>query len=149
MPCLGSDFRFTLKADVYYAVLEQNSWGEFEKTWSLSHTGTMCELHSDKFNSDTRYAIQTKDEFFKMPLLVFGRFREDIRVDKDGTMHPLTDIVVSNVRGYCGGDPVFYDSASGEPTKFEIGTFEPFTNPWGKIEYYKVQAIRSDDQDMF
>ena len=81
-----------------------------------------------------------------MPLLVFGRFKDDIRT-KDGVTHSLTDIMVTNVRSYCEDTPLFIESADNNAvTDFEIGSFQPFTNPWGKIEYYKVQAIRMDDQ---
>ena len=146
MTCKGQNFRFNHKADVYYAEDVYNEWNEFEKVWVLGHKGALCELASDKFNSDTRYAIQNKLQLFDMPLLVFGRFKDDIRT-KDGVTHSLTDIMVTNVRSYCEDTPIFIESADNNAvTDFEIGSFQPFTNPWGKIEYYKVQAIRMDDQ---
>lgn len=150
MSCLDQDFRFPLKADVYYASMTQDAIGNMEKSWSLGYDGLKCELRSDKFNSDMRYAVSAKDPFLETPLLVFGRFKDDIRKKSDGSFIPITNIMVSNIRSYCTDEPIFIDdtawSGSDISIFFELRTFQPFVNPWGDIEYYKAQLIRMENQ---
>lgn len=142
---------FTMLADIYYErqyfVSHTN---EFISEWTLGHEGVICELHSDKFNTDTRYTIALKDGFFEFPLLLFGRFKDDIRKADDGTMFPITSIMVTNIRSKCDEVPFFIETYNGteQNTLFEVGTFQPFINPFGKIEYYKIQAPRMDDQEV-
>ena len=143
------DFVFNHKADIYYATSSEN----FETTWTLGRTDEICELSSDKFNSDTRYAIDSDGGFMRFPLLVFGRFKNDVRFDSDGVMHPITSVMIANVRSICDDVPIFIEADVKEGSDvadrgimFEIRTFQPFTDPWGQIEYYKVQAFRADDQ---
>ena len=143
------DFTYNHKADVYYASSSEN----FETTWTLGRTGELCELSSDKFNSDTRYAIDSEGGFLRFPLLVFGRFKNDIRLGLDGKMNPITSVMITNVRSICDDIPIFLeadvkeaDDIADRNIMFEIRTFQPFTDPWGQIGYYKVQAFRMDDQ---
>lgn len=149
MGCIGMDPRYPMIADIYIATgIQDNVSGMIIKEWSLLHADVQCELSSDKFNSDTRYAIQTKNDLFDMPLLLFGRFKQDIRKTDTGYAM-LTDMLVTNIRDYCDKDQIFIEpSNNGEPMIFEIATLQPFTNPWGKTEYYKTQILRMDDQDL-
>lgn len=151
MVCAEEDFRFPLKADIYYATLVQNDIGEMEKSWALGHANVACEVRSDKFNSDTRYSMSAREPFMDTPLLIFGRFRDDIRIASGGASIAPTDIAVTNVRSYCADTDIFVETFGGEhvPTVFELRTFQPFVNPWGQIEYYKVQLVRMEDQIEF
>lgn len=148
MSCEGMDPRYPMKADIYVSTDTQDPvTGRIYKDWSMVKSGVLCALASDKFNSDTRYAIQTKSDLFDMPLLLFGRFQEDIR-RYNGGMLVMTDLLVTNVRGFCDDEPLFVESIDGKPsaTLFEVATLQPFVNPWGQAEYYKTQLMRMDDQ---
>ena len=108
------DFVFNHKADIYYATSTEN----FETTWTLGRTDELCELSSDKFNSDTRYAIDSDGGFMRFPLLVFGRFKNDVRFDSDGVMHPITSVMIANVRSICDDVPIFIERTTMTATAF-------------------------------
>lgn len=151
MACVGADFRFPLMADIYHVSSSVGNFNEIIDVWEPEHQGTACELSSDKFNSDSRYSISAKEIFFDAPLLIFGRFKEDIRKKKDGGIVPVTSVIITNVRNYCTGEPILFEGDENNiqnNIKFELRTFQPFTNPWGNIEYYKVQMFRMENQDV-
>lgn len=143
-------FRFPLMADVYYATESQDDLGSIVKRWTLGRSDTPCELRTDKFNSDSRFAVDTKEQFFDIELILFGRFEDDIRINQDGDYRSISNILITNIRTRCDGASVFIetykDGGEAIASIFEVRTLQPFTNPWGKIEYYKVQLFRSDDQ---
>lgn len=143
-------FRFPLIADVYYATENQDDLGSIVKEWTLGRQGVPCELRTDKFNNDSRFAVDTKTSFFDVELILFGRFEIDIRADQNGDYKSISNILVTNIRTRCNNAPVFIETHKGsgetEASIFEVRTLQPFTNPWGNIEYYKVQLFRSDDQ---
>ena len=152
MSCKGYDFRFPLTADIYYAKHTMNDINQMEVEWVLEHEFEPCEIRSDKFNSDVRYAISADKDFANVPLLIFGRFKNDIRKGNDGRYVAPTSIMVTNVRDYCTQTPLFLETSESidvegsMSTLFELRTFQPFINPWGKIEYYKTQVYRMEDQ---
>ena len=149
------DFRFPLSCDIYYAKMQQDEIGAVNKVWELGRQDELCELHSDKFNSDTRYAIATSKPFYEFPLLLFGRFVNDIRVDQHGDYQVIQDIMITNIRDDCGNKPIFLEpikyndnnpSNGDMDVLFDLISFAPFTNPWGQIEYYRAQVSRMAQQ---
>jgi hypothetical protein len=39
-------------------------------------------------------------------------------------------------------------NADGTPIVFEVMSVDPFINPWGDIDYYKILLERADDQGL-
>lgn len=142
------DFRFPMVADIYVRSTAQSEIGEMVSSWTPAHWDVLCELRSDSFKSDSRYSITSKKEFMEQPFLLYGRFKDDVRRLADDSFVDVTDILVTNIRGDCYGESIFTESFDGveAPTIFEMRTLSAFANPWGRIEFYKTQLHRSDNQ---
>lgn len=145
---------YPMIADIYYATMVQQESGAIEKSWDFDRS-VPCELKSGSFNTEMRYALQTFDEFFANPTILYGRFKEGIDTDESGYARELTDILVTNIRtnDECSGsqsDPLFVEPHDGEmvPIVYEVRNLSPFINPWGRAEHFKVQLKRSDNQEV-
>ena len=169
------DFLYEMKCDVFYAEYDaakgtwpetiaetqdefgnvisvesggvgQNEWGEAEKVWQRDRT----ELES-YFNVMGTVNLQdlTADREFEYKKRLNGRFRypSDPRLDNDGNYHPISSILVSNIINKNSGQQLHLDE-NGNPIIFEVMSVDPFINPFGKTEYFKLLLERSDDQFM-
>lgn len=138
-------------ADVYYSVTTQAPSGEMVDEWTFGQS-VPCELKTGSFNTEMRYALQTYDEFFALPTVVYGRFDRDIQISSDGTTTtPFTSLLVTNIRTRTPDDdgPVVFTEDRGSglvPIVYEVRSLSPFLNPWGQPEHFKTQLMRSDDQ---
>ena len=141
---------YPMLADVYFSVSVQAPSGEMEDIWEFSES-VPCELKTGSFNTEMRYALQTYDEFFALPTVVYGRFDRDIQVQPDGTTVPFTSLLVTNIRTRTCDDagPVVFTEDRGDglkPIVYEVRSISPLINPWGVAEHYKTQLMRSDNQ---
>ena len=71
----------------------------------------------------------------------------DPRLDNDGNYHPISSILVSNIINKKSGQQLHLDE-NGNPIIFEVMSVDPFINPFGKTEYFKLLLERADDQFM-
>jgi hypothetical protein len=82
--------------------------------------------------------------------LLVGRFKEDIRTSSLEEHFETTNVLVTNiVDKNC--ELVYKETGgvrSDKGTLYEIATIQPFLNPFGRIEYYKVILKRSENQGM-
>ena len=164
-------FLYIMSCDVYYATylseensnqsnimqdeygnviggVGQNVYGESVKIWELdrnerqSYWNVMGTVNLQDLDADTN---------FKYKKRLNGRFKypSDPRVGQDGSAHPISDILITNIckKGDLG-DVELQLNADGTPIVFEVMSVDPFIDPWGNIEYYKVLLERADDQQI-
>ena len=124
----------------------QNEFGEAEKIWQRDRT----ELES-YFNVMGTVNLQDlkADTAFEYKKRLNGRFRfpSDPRVDFENNSHPISSILVTNIIDKNSGQQLHLDENS-NPIIFDVMSVDPFINPFGKIEYYKILLERADDQFM-
>ena len=124
----------------------QNEFGEAEKVWQRDRT----ELES-YFNVMGTANLQNlkADTFFEYKKRLNGRFRfpSDPRVDFENNSHPISSILVTNIIDKNSGQQLHLDENS-NPIIFDVMSVDPFINPFGKIEYYKILLERADYQFM-
>jgi len=124
----------------------QNEFGEAEKVWQRDRT----ELES-YFNVMGTVNLQDlkADTSFEYKKRLNGRFRfpSDPRVDFENNSHPISSILVTNIIDKNSGQQLHLDENS-NPIIFDVMSVDPFINPFGKIEYYKILLERADDQFM-
>ena len=124
----------------------QNEFGEAEKIWQRDRT----ELES-YFNVMGTVNLQDlkADTSFEYKKRLNGRFRfpSDPRVDFENNSHPISSILVTNIIDKNSGQQLHLDENS-NPIIFDVMSVDPFINPFGKIEYYKILLERADDQFM-
>ena len=142
--CEATDFIYPMKADVYYPIITQNSYGQANKEWVFDRT-IVCNATTLGGAGD----VELKpDVFLQYDGKLIARSKSDIRTSSNNTENAITNILVTNIRS--ASDIVFYKETSGPRTGrgtiYEIGTFEPFIGPFGDIEYFKMLWRRTENQ---
>lgn len=147
-----SNIFFPMQADIYYAINQQDDYGKIKKKWIMDRT-EYCTFYSlsDKSNLDN-FAYDPS-QFYKLEIMLFGRSKTDLRRGSDGLYRPVSQILITNIRGgACNDDESFYIETNGvyegKPTIFEIKTIQPFVGPFNTAEYYKIQLERQDIQEL-
>ena len=142
--CEPMGFMFPMQADIYYPQVEQSQYGSITKTWNLDRT-IACSLNPA--GAALKEELQAKVDLTQDSLLM-GRSKTDLRFSSLGEGHALTDIVISNIKNSEGQELYIETSGprDGKSTIFEVATIQPYTNPFGKLEFYKVVLRRSENQ---
>jgi hypothetical protein len=144
MSCDTKDFRFPMQADIYYPIIEQSPYGNTSKTWTYDKT-VPCNFVPAGINYKEELNINI--EILKDSIMI-GRVKSDIRSSSFGEQFGLLNILITNIKDKnCNELYIETDGPrAGMPTLFEIATFQPFVNPFGGIDYYKVVIRRSENQ---
>jgi hypothetical protein len=142
---------FQMDCDIYYATETQDKYGKIVKQWQFDMVEP-CSFYTLGDKSNTNNLTFEDKHFFKMETMLFGRFQSDPRQANDGTFHPISHILVTNIRGATCNTETFFIETNGDyvgkPTIYEIKTCQPFIGPFNTVEYYKIQLERTDTQEM-
>jgi hypothetical protein len=142
--CESTDINFPMLVDIYYPIVEQSAYGNVKKEWILDKT-IACRFAPEglSYKEDIKPNVAiTQDS------VLVGRVKTDIRISKHDSKNAMTNIIFTNIKT-ASGQFIFTETAgprSGSSTIYEVATFEPFVNPFGDIEYYKVVLRRSENQ---
>jgi len=142
--CESTDYLFPMLADIYYPIVEQGAYGNVKKNWVLDKT-IACQLN--KAGTANKEEIRPEVKLLQDSSLV-GRVRTDIRFSSEEERNSLTNILITNVRDK-NGNVIYLETSglrSGQPTIFELMTFEPLVGPFGNVEHYKIIVKRSENQ---
>jgi hypothetical protein len=142
--CEVTDFMYPMKADVYFPILTQGEYGQPKKDWVYDRT-IIC-------NATPVGGLGTEDikpeAFLQYENKLIARTQNDPRLSSNSANNATTNILVTNVRD--ASDNIIYKETagprSGRGTIYEIATVEPFTGPFGSIEYYKMLWRRTENQ---
>ena len=142
--CEATDFIYPMKADVYYPIITQNSYGQANKEWVFDRT-IICNATTIGGAGD----VELKpDVFLQYDGKLIARSKSDIRTSSNNTENAITNILVTNIRS--ASNTVLYKETAGPRTGrgtiYEIGTLEPFIGPFGEIEYFKMLWRRTENQ---
>ena len=142
--CETTDFVYPMKADIYYPIITQNSYGQANKEWVFDRT-IACNATTVGGAGD----VELKpDVFLQYDGKLVARSRSDIRVSSNDTDNAISNILITNIRS--ASDITLYRETagprSGRGTIYEVGTVEPFIGPFGEIEYYKMLWRRTENQ---
>lgn len=144
MKCETTDYMFPLSADIYYPIIEQGTYGNIKKEWTLDRT-IACQFSSG--GSAFKEEI-TPNVNITQDTLLIGRVRNDIRFSSLTDSYALTNIIITNIKDK-SGNPVYIETSGprvGKSTIYEIATFEPIVGAFGNVDYYKVSIRRSQNQ---
>ncbi len=142
--CEDTDFMFPMLADIYHPTMEQSSYGGVAKTWMLDRTiaGNFSPAGAETKEELVVNVDLTQDS------LILGRIRSDLRISDREDSNSLTSILITNIRS-ASGDTIYSETAgprANKATIYEVATQQPFVNPFGKIEHYRVILRRSENQ---
>lgn len=139
-----TDFIFPMEADVYHPIVEQGALGNVKKTWVLDRT-IACSLTS----AGTAYKEEVKPNVnITQDGLLMGRVKDDIRFSSRDSGNAITNVIITNIRDK-NCNPIYIETSgprAGKSTIFEVATNEPFTGPFGSVEYFKIVIRRSENQ---
>ncbi len=142
--CESTTFTFPLLADIFYPIVDQTALGSIKKQWIHDKT-LACSLTTagSAMAEDIKPNVNITKE-----LLLLGRFRSDIRFSSTESRNAVTNILITNIKDVNGNEIYIETSGprAGKSTLFEVATYEPFVNPFGSVEYYKIVLRRSENQ---
>ena len=140
-----TDFLYPMKADIYYASIDQNQYGQPKKTWIFDRS-IVC-------NASGGYGRPNKEDvkpsvFLQYKNELVSRSKEDIRVSSHLDNNAITNILITNIRDT--DENILYRETSGprsgKGTIYEIAALEPFVGPFGGTEYYKMVLRKTENQ---
>jgi hypothetical protein len=142
--CETTDFIYPMKADIYYPIITQNQYGQPNKDWVFDRTVVCNATTVGGAGTD-----ELKPEvFLQYDGKLVARSKSDIRISGDGVNNAVSNILVTNIRN--ASDTLIYKETAGprvgRGTIYEVGTIEPFINPFGNIEYYRMLWRRTENQ---
>lgn len=142
--CETTSFVYPMLADIYYPIVDQAIYGNVKKQWVLDATVS---------GNFTTAGSATKEEIvpnvnITQSGMLSGRVRKDIRVSSGESRNAMTNIIITNIRDKYGVS-IYNETSgprSGKATIFELATIEPYTGPFGTVEYYRLVVRRSENQ---
>lgn len=144
--CETTDFMYPMKADIYYAIIEQNEYGQPKKTWVYDRT-VVC--NATPVGGDSKEGIKP-DVFLQNNGQLIARTKSDPRVSSQNANNSMTNILVTNIKN--ANETIIYKETTGprngKATIYEFATVEPFVSPFGDIQYYKILWRRSENQSV-
>lgn len=142
--CEITDFLYPMKADIYFPILAQGSYGQPTKDWVYDRTITCNATSVGGLGSEDI----KPDNFLKYENKLIARTKEDPRLSSNNANNATTNILITNIRD--ASDSIIYKETagarSGKGTIYEVATVEPFTGPFGYTEYYKMLWRRAENQ---
>jgi hypothetical protein len=142
--CENPSILFPMLADIYYPVVDQGPYGNVKKNWIHDKT-IACNFSSagSAFKEDVKpNANITQDS------IMLGRAKTDIRFSSNNDQNSVTNVIVTNIKDR-NLNEIYVETAgprAGKSTLFEVATVEPFTGPFGSVEYYRIVLRRSENQ---
>jgi hypothetical protein len=142
--CENTSIIFPMLADIYYPIVDQGPYGNVQKNWIHDKT-IACNFSSagSAFKEDVKpNANITQDT------IMLGRAKTDIRFSTNKNQNSITNVIVTNIKDKDLNE-IYVETAgprAGKSTLFEVATVEPFTGPFGSVEYYRIVIRRSENQ---
>ena len=142
--CETTSIIFPMLADIYYPIVDQGAYGNVQKTWIHDKT-IACSFTSagSAFKEDVKPSVNITQD-----TIMLGRTKADIRFSSKNNQNSITNVIVTNIKNKDLNE-IYVETAgprAGKSTLFEVATVEPFTGPFGDVEYYRVVLRRSENQ---
>jgi hypothetical protein len=142
--CETTSIIFPMLADIYYPIVDQGAYGNVQKNWIHDRT-IACNFSSagSAFKEDIKPNVNITQD-----TIMLGRTRADIRFSSKNNQNSITNVIVTNIKNKDLNE-IYVETAgprAGKSTLFEVATVEPFTGPFGEVEYYRVVLRRSENQ---
>jgi hypothetical protein len=142
--CPETDFMYPMMADIYYPVISQTDYGQASKKWVLDRT---IILNATPVGGAGQEDIKP-EIFLQYENKLVSRVKEDPRISTSNGSNAITNILIANIRN--AQEVLIYKETAGaragRGTIYELGTVEPFTGPFGSVEYYKMLLRRAENQ---
>lgn len=142
--CDTTDFMYPMKADIYYPIISQGDYGQPKKNWVFDRT-IICNATPVGGDSTEEVKPQT---FLQYENKLIARTKNDPRISSNDSSNATTNIIITNIR-YADNSIIYKETAGARANKatiYELATVEPFSGPFGSVEYYKMLWRRAENQ---
>lgn len=136
---------FPYTADVFYADLDQDSWGAMESTWTFNRTIKcyVVNVYEDSSN-DRPMLLETQRRFQLWDEGYVVRTKDNVLYD-GAAWHTPQQTLLSNIK--TSDDAEHWTSfVTGAPLNLEVRGIMPILDPFEKLHHYKINAQVSNDQ---
>lgn len=142
--CTETDFQYPMKADLYYPVITQTQYGQATRQWSYDRTVVINATSVGGAGTE-----QIKPEaFLQYENKLIARTKTDPRTSSVNNDNAISNILITNIRN--SNDDIIYKETAGprygRGTIYEVATVEPFTGPFGSVEFFKLLLRRTENQ---
>lgn len=142
--CESPSVIYPMYADIYYPSIDYSPYGNTVRTWSIDRT---------IIGNFTPMGAKAKEELvpnvnITQDTIILARVPKDVRIGLEGSQNAITNVLITDIRDRFESE-IYLETAgprSGQSTLFEVATQEPFINPFGVVEYYKLVLRRSENQ---
>jgi hypothetical protein len=144
MICETPDFTFPMQADIFYPIVEQGLYGDLKKQWIIDRTIIGNFIPAGNAGKEE---VKPNVNITKEVILV-GRVKNDIRISDKDNDNSITNVLVTNIKDR-NSNQIYMETSGvrkGKATIFEVASQEPYTGPFGSVEYYNIVLRRSDNQ---
>lgn len=142
--CEQTDFLYPMKADVYYPIINQNSYGQATKDWVYDRT-IVC--NASPIGTLNEESIKP-DIFLQNKNKLIARTKKDPRISSKDVGNAITNILITNIRD--SNDSIIQietaGARSGRGTIYEVATVDPVVGPFGSVDYFKMLWRRTENQ---
>jgi hypothetical protein len=137
------DIFYPMTAELYYSESKQNALGIVEKNWVYDRT-IKCSIISAMSDKTITGEIKNTSSSFKYDSEVVLRTNSDIQEKHNGTIYPITEILITNVKDPSGR--LVWREKNDKGSQFELKTFVPSYNYSHNVEFYRGYLSRSTKQ---
>lgn len=148
MNCGTPYFLYPFYVDIYYPIITQNEYNQAQKNWVFDRT-ELCNAAGAGGASGRKDEIQPA-VFLKNEGRLIARMKSDPRISSKNENNAITNILITNIR-YANNELVYKETAgprNNKGTIYEISALEPFVNPFGQQEYFKMVWRRTENQSV-
>lgn len=137
------DILYPMTADLYYAETKQNAFGTMEKTWVYNRT-IDCSAISALADKTLTGELRTQGAFFNYNSDIAFRTNENIQKNKTGRHHPITEILITNIKDQAGNQ--VWIEGEDIKTQYEVQSFVPSYDAFHTVDFYRGYLTRSQKQ---
>ena len=125
-------------------LINQTQYGQASRNWFYDRTVICNDTSLGGAGTE-----QIKPEaFLQHENKLIARVKADPRRSSTETENAINNILITNIRN--ANDELIYretgGSRSGRGTIYEVATVDPFSGPFGSVEYFKVLLRRTENQ---
>lgn len=140
----NTDFMFPMEAEVYHPIVEQSAYGSVKKQWVFDRA-VACSFSS--VGAAGKEEVKPNVNITQDAMLI-GRVKKDLRFGSTGFQNAITNILITNIKDK-NCNQIYVETTgprAGRSTLFEIASQEPYSGPFGGVEYYNIVLRRSENQ---
>lgn len=137
------DIFYPMTADIYYAENKQDALGVIQKSWVFDRT-VKCSAISTMSDRTLTSEIKNNSSSFTYNSDLMFRVGENIQEKKNGTIFPITEILITNIKDPSG--KLVFKEKGNIASQYELKTFVPGYDADHIMSFWRGYISRSTKQ---